>query len=331
MATIRRAGAAKSELAAQIPAACADERAAVEFMERQRWGDTPCCPRCGDTAVYQMRDSKTGERQVNYRWRCRGCKQQFTVKVGTIMEDSPIPLRHWCLAFYRAASSKKGVSALQISRETQLSYKSALFMMHRIRWAMAGDAPKTLDGIVEIDETIIGGKRRGVRGPSGKISFRPARLNKTTVLAMVERDGRVRAHVIPNRLGPTLRPAITAVVKPSARIMTDDFRAYHGLSRLYAGHDTINHSAKEYARGDVSTNRVEGFFALLKRGIHGTFHSVSKRHLERYVAEFTHRYNHRRLDDGARMVAAIRAGDGRRLTYKEQTARAREPEHGEEL
>lgn len=124
---------AKSALLARIPKACSDELAAVEFMEEQRWGDSPCCPRCGDTEVSQMK-AKDGSRNARFLWRCYGCKKQFTVRVGTIMEDSPIPVRHWCLAFYRAAASKKGISALQIQGEAALTYKSALFLMHRIRW-----------------------------------------------------------------------------------------------------------------------------------------------------------------------------------------------------
>jgi transposase-like protein len=147
-----KVGGAKSEIVREIPAACSDEMTAVEFMERQRWGDTPACPRCGDCEVVQMKD-KDGNRNKRFLWRCKGCKKQFTVRVGTIMEDSPIPLRFWCLAFYRACASKKGVSALQIKRETGLTYKSALFMMHRIRYAMAPAAVTGLDGTVEIDET----------------------------------------------------------------------------------------------------------------------------------------------------------------------------------
>src|SRR5688572_29800675 len=143
---------AKSALVARIPLACADESAAVAFMEEQRWNGEPACPRCGDTDVTQMK-AKDGTRNARFLWRCQGCKQQYTVRVGTIMEDSPIPIRHWCLAFYRACASKKGVSALQIQRETGLSYKSALFMMHRIRWAMgpANAMEPKLKGTVEFD------------------------------------------------------------------------------------------------------------------------------------------------------------------------------------
>lgn len=163
---------------AELPRACSDERAAVEFMERQRWGDTPACPRCGDTDVVQMQ-SKGGARNARYLWRCYGCKQQFTVRVGTIMEDLPIPLRHWCYAFWAACAGKKGVSAMQIQRQTGLSYKSALFMMHRIRYAMTPDPrPSKLDGIVEVDETYVGGKTPTAPGlnawPCGRLVWAPA-------------------------------------------------------------------------------------------------------------------------------------------------------------
>jgi transposase-like protein len=316
-----KVGGDKTALVKAIPLACSDERAAVEFMEAQRWGNSPACPRCGDCEVAQMRD-KAGNRNARFLWRCRGCKKQFTVRVGTIMEDSPIALRHWCLAFYRACASKKGVSALQIKRETGLSYKSALFLMHRIRYAMAADAPESLDGIVEIDETLVGGKRKAAR-KNGQILRKRSMENKTQVLAMVERGGKVRATIIPDRTAPTLAPAITPVVKPSARIMTDEWIGYHGVKLGFASHETVNHSENEYARGDVTTNTVEGFFALLKRGMYGTFHSVTKRHLHRYISEFEFRYNNRKLDDGARTVAAIQAADGKRLTYSQQIGKAK--------
>ena len=143
-----------------IPMACADEEAAVEFMEKQRWGAHPACPECGSVDVYQMMDSKSGERQANYRWRCRDCNKQYTVRTGTVFEDSRIEIRHWCFGFWRAATSKKGVSALEIHRQTGISYKSALFMLHRIRFAMEGTAFDPLTGDVEVDETYVGGKPR---------------------------------------------------------------------------------------------------------------------------------------------------------------------------
>ena len=145
----------------ELPAACADEALAVEFMEKQRWGDTPCCIHCGSVNVYKMVDAKTGQRNVRHLWRCRNCKQQYTVRIGTIYEESRIDLCHWCYAFWRASTSNKGVSALEIKRHCQISYKSALFLMNRIRFAIAPDRdePK-LTGMVECDETYIGARKQ---------------------------------------------------------------------------------------------------------------------------------------------------------------------------
>jgi len=188
----------KAKLEARIPIACANEAAAVAFLEEQRWGLTPSCPRCGNTDVVQMK-AKDGSRNARFLWRCRRCKQQYTVRIGTTMEDSPIPLRHWCLAFFRAAASKKGVSALQIQIETGLTYKSALFLMHRIQWAVAPDdenEPKLGigGGTVQYDESYVGGRPRRIsmrtdgtvrKGPGYDSSTR-----KTPVVGGVERDGR---------------------------------------------------------------------------------------------------------------------------------------------
>lgn len=320
---IRKVATAKSEAVAALPLACSDERAAVEFMERQRWGDTPNCPRCGDVDVSQMK-SRDGARNARFLWRCQGCKQQFTVRVGMVTEDSPIPMRHWCYALWAACASKKGVSAMQIQRVTGLSYKSALFLMHRVRYAMAApgeDGGKLGDdgGTVEVDETYVGGKPRykGQRRPG-----RPSPKGKAPVLALVERGGRVRMRVVPDVTAASLKGAIREHVDTTARIVTDEYPSYRGLAREFAAHDTVLHKAGEYARGDVYTNTVEGVFSLLKRGIYGTFHSVSRKHLHRYVSEFEFRYNTRALDDGARTVRAIHQAEGRRLTYAQQTGRA---------
>ena len=304
-----KVGKDKTRTIAEIPMACADEDVAVAFLEDLRWGDNPCCPRCGDCDVYQMR-SRGGGREKGYRWRCRGCKQQHTVRTGTVMEDSRIPLRVWCHAYWRAASSKKGVSALQIKRETGISYKSALFLMHRIRWAMADNGSGLLDGQVEADETYVGprGRRGSKRGRSTEL--------KTPVFAAIQRNGEVRARVVPNVTGATLKAALRETVLPLATIYTDEFGAYRGLDKEFAGHETISHSRGEYVRGDATTNTAESFFAILKRGVIGTFHSVSRKHLHRYVSEFEFRWNTRKLDDGARMRCLVKAGDGKRLFYR---------------
>lgn len=313
----RKAGQAKSDILREIPLACTNETAAVEFIEKQRWGNIPACPRCGDTDVSKMKDNN-GQRNKRYLWRCQGCKKQFTVRIGTIMEDSRIPFRVWCFAFWSACSSKKGVSALQISRECNITYKSALFLMHRIRYAMAKPNPKDkLQGTVEVDETYVGGKPR-FKGQSK--AGRGTR--KTPVLALVQRQGNVRARVIPNVTGKTLRTAVFQNVDSNARVMTDDLRAYRKLRKEYGpNHQWVRHSYGEYVRGDVYTNTAESFFALLKRGIYGVFHAVSKKHLHRYVSEFEFRWNTRQIDDGKRLRLAIQGAEGKRLMYYEPTSR----------
>jgi transposase-like protein len=294
-----------------LPLACSDEKAAVEFMELQRWGDSPGCPCCGSVDVYQMKDSKTGARQINYRWRCKDCKKQYTVRTGTVFEESRIELRHWCFGFWRASTSKKGVSALEIHRQTGLSYKSSLFMLHRIRFAMAPADSNPLTGIVEVDETYIGGKPRNPGEERAKWT------SKVPVMAMIERGGRVRPKVIADVTAKTLQFAIRENVDRRARIMTDEHVSYAGIGRYYPSHETVNHSEREYARGDVTTNTVEGFFSVLKRGLNGIYHSVSKEHLHRYLAEYEFRHNHRFLEDGPRTSAAIKASEGKRLMYKD--------------
>lgn len=311
----------KSEIIRNLPRACSDEAAAVEFLEANRWYKYPACPHCGGMDVYKMK-SADGTRNKRFLWRCKDCNKQYTVRFGTVFEDSLIPLRHWCFAFWAACSSKKGVSAMQIKRQTGLSYKSALFMMHRIRYAMADDhaAPEPLTGTVEVDETYVGGKPRY----KGKHNIKKCGrgTDKAPVVAMVQRGGNVRAMVVAKVNAKNLNKAIRENIHPSARLMTDEANHYYGIGKTFAGgHHTVNHSNGEYARGDVTTNTVEGFFSLIKRGMIGTFHSVSKKHLHRYVSEFEYRYNTRYLDDGERTVMAIRKADGKRLFYKEPAKR----------
>lgn len=296
--------------------ASADEGKAVEFFEARRWGSEPACPRCGAVDVYQM-VGKTGGRNEDFRWRCRGCKTMFSVRTGTVLEESRLPLRIWAHAFWRACSSKKGVSALQIKRETGISYKSALFLLHRIRFAMSSDhdaAPK-LTGTVEVDETYVGGKPRFRRHGQGSGPAPGFADRKAQVVALVQRDGNVRALVRDRVTAGTFKDEIRKRVEPSATIYTDEAARYVGLGKDFAAHESINHKRGEYARGPVTTNTVEGFFSLLKRGLYGTFHSVSKHHLHRYVSEFEFRYNSRDVTDGERLDLAIRAADGKRLSY----------------
>jgi transposase-like protein len=310
----RKVGEHESEVLRALPEACRFEASAVEFIEKLRWNGSPACPRCGDTSVYQMK-GRSGERSKRFLWRCQGCKQQFTVRIGTIFEDSRIPLRIWCHAFWRSCSSKKGVSALQISRETGVSYKSALFLMHRIRFAMAIDhsTPPKLRTVVEADETWVGGKpRRGLHHTQ-----REQFSTKVPVMAVVERGGEVRTRRLERVTKANIKKALHELVDKYATLYTDEASHYKFLGRPWmGGHQSVNHSAYEYARGTVHTNTVEGFFSILKRGLYGTYHSVSKKHLHRYLAEFEFRYNTRSLDDGSRTLQAIQKAEGKRLLYR---------------
>ncbi|MGH7499822.1 MAG: IS1595 family transposase [Gemmatimonadales bacterium] len=323
-------GEAKSQVIRDLPVACSNELAATEFLEAQRWGDSPACPKCGDTDVRKMMNREGTERSKLLRWRCMGCRVQYTVRTGTVMEDSPIPLRHWCLAFWKLCASKKEISALQIQRETGLSYKSALFLMHRIRFGLApyGTKPK-LTGVVEADETYVGGKTpnrsRAERLAAYAQGHRrmPFRSNqKVPVVALVERGGDVRAMVVPVVTAQNVRDILLNNVDPSARLMTDESNLYTRVGKPFASHETVMHSLYEFARGEAHINSAESFFSRLKRQLYGTHHAVSKKHLHRYVAEVAFKHNTRDFEDGARVTRAIRGADGKRLPYRQPVRRA---------
>ncbi len=325
----------KSEVVEAIPLACSDETAAVEFLEKQRWGNTPACIKCGSLEVYKMTDAQTGERNRRYLWRCRNCKEQYTVRIGTVYEESRIDLRHWCYAFWRACTSKKGVSALEIKRQCQLSYKSALFLMNRIRFAMAPDPdhPK-LTGTVEVDEMYIGPRKPRYPGTSK----RGHGTSKTPVFCAVQRGGQIRRRIIADVSGFTLKAAIREEVDSRARIMSDENNAYYGIGREYVSHETVCHSTNEYARGEVHSNTAESTHALVKRGIVGIYHNVSREYLHRYLWQFDFMWNNRQMNDGERTIAAIKAAEGKRLMYKDPfnkqeayTAKREQKESGQQL
>ncbi len=324
MSKIQNASTKNDPVIKALPVACADEAKAVEFMENQRWNGKPECPRCASTGVVQLKDSVTGARQANFRWYCGECRKaktpsQFTVRTGTVFEDSKIELRHWCFAFWRAATSKKGVSALEIHRQTGLSYKSSLFMLSRIRFAMAEESEATLGpggGDVEVDEAYIGGKPRHLNH-----SRKTVKTKKAKLLAAVERGGKVRVKPVARITSASVAVFIRDNVHQSARLLTDESPLYDNVGRDFeGGHFSVNHSKYEYARGDVNSNTVEGFFATLKRGLTGIHHAVSKEHLHRYVSHYAFLYNNRKLSDGQRTQAAIQAAEGKRLFYKAPSA-----------
>jgi transposase-like protein len=310
------ANMARSEVVKEIPLACSDELAAVEFLEKKIWNGTPQCPHCQSASASQLLDAKAGQRNKRFLWRCHGCKKQFTIRIGTVMEESRIPLRHWVYAMWRSATSKKGVAALEIKRQCQMSYPSALFLMHRIRLAMTPETPNDgvkLDGIVECDETYIGGKPRPGTGPH-KIG---RGTKKQPIFGMVERGGNIHRRVIADISGKTLKAAMEQCIGKSATAMTDEFPVYRRISNGFeGGHSVVHHGDKVYSRGGISTNTAESSFAIPKRGIMGIYYAVSRKHLPRYVNEFDFCWNTRKLNDGERTVATIQGTQGKRLPYR---------------
>lgn len=290
-----------------------DEQAR-DYLEKIRWPEGPVCPHCGSKDCTRME----GDKHRHGCIQCNECRNQFTVTVGSVMESSHIPLVKWVMAFHLICSSKKGCSALQLQRELGLgSYRTAWFMAHRMRHAMNGEPMQAmLKGDVEVDETYVGGKPR-YKGQSK----RGRGTKKKPVVALVERDGNVRVRPIENVTAETLHSEIVSTVNNSATIITDQLSSYGGIGEKFqSGHETVNHSQKEYARKTpkrvVHTNTVESFFALIKRGHYGVYHSMSKKHLHRYCSEFGFRWNHRRVSDSVRTVAAIAGSAGKRLVYE---------------
>jgi transposase-like protein len=296
-----------------------DEDAAYQLVERIRWPHGPICPHCGivDRAHYIApmdgpRKTSTGKETYRRLWRCEECKQQFSVLVGTIFEDSKIPLSKWLIGLHMMCAGKNGVAALELQRTLGIAYRSAWFMAHRIRCAM-GRPPLSnngkLKGIIEADETYVGGKAHGKRGRGA--------ANKTPVVSLVERGGDVRSQTMKNVTGKNLKEVLTQNVEPDARLMTDSHPAYREPGKDFASHETVDHGKDEYVRGDVHTNSAEGYFSQLKRSIDGTHHHVSEQHLDRYLAEFDYRYSTRKIKDGERTEQAIQQTAGKRLRYKE--------------
>lgn len=285
------------------------EDQARKFIEDVRWPDgNPICPHCSNTkGNYQHKKGKTARDGL---YECKACEKQFTVTVGTSMERTRIPLKKWLMAYHLVCSSKKGISSLQLSRNLGITQKTAWFMAHRIRASMAEGSDDKLSGTVEVDETYIGGKHiQGTKAGRG--------TKRTPVIALVQRGGKSRAHSVQRVDGKTLKGAVRDNVDKKANIMTDEWRSYQGLNREYNSHNVIPHSKGVYSIGDIHVNNAESFFALLKRGVHGVFHHVSKQHLDRYCVEFSFRWNHRDITDGQRTVEAIKGMSGKRLVYKE--------------
>jgi transposase-like protein len=304
-----------------------DEDAARELIERMRWPNGPVCPHCKSEGAYKLTpkaDSKSPVRKGVYK--CKACRKQFTVKVGTIFEDSHIPLSTWLMAINKMCASKKGISAHQLHRELEITYKSAWFMAHRIREAMRQEPlASKLSGIVEVDETYVGGKAKNMHASvrREKVQGRGA-VGKAPVLTLVQREGRVKSIYMQDVTGDNLKAAMQDCIVPTAQIMTDESPSYSFAKDEFASHESVHHASGEYVRGNAYTNTAESVHALLKRGIVGTFHHVSKLHLHRYLSEFDFRFNNRKIEDGERTLEALKGFEGKRLTYREPIGKKKE-------
>ena len=275
-----------------------------ELLESMRWPHGVACVRCGDMAIDEL--------QRRSQWECRGCGYQFSVTSGTIMHDTHLPLRKWFVAIYLMCDSRKGVSANQLKRQLKVAYKTAWYLCHRIREAMGNDplCGPTLVGVVEVDETMVGGKRTGDNW----------RDNKHWVAGAIQRGGNVRLERIPDVRRATLHGFIQRAVRDEAEaIYTDDLRSYIGIGDHDTRHETVNHSAEEWVIGDVHTNSIEGVWSLFKRSLVGTFHKMSVKHMDRYLEELEWRFNNRDNPYIFRDTLARIMNTGH-LTYRELVA-----------
>jgi transposase-like protein len=294
-----------------------DEDKARELLEQLRWPNGPVCPHCANDGkakkIYDLAP-KAGSKSPARKGvrKCGACRKQFTVTVKTVFEASHIPISTWVMAMFIMCSSKKGVSSLQLSRMLDVTYKTAWFMSHRIRHCFSESwrSPK-LTGDVEIDETFVGGKGEA----------RSKFIRKTPLMALVQRDGQVKTATVPDVSTKSLRTVVTIMVDKAATLHTDEAAQYKHGFKDYAGQTMVNHGKYEYIRYEpngamAGVNSCESFFSLMKRGVMGAWHNVSREHLPRYAEEFAFRWNHRKISDGERMAQAALQLGGKRLTFR---------------
>lgn len=286
----------------------ADPDIALNFMATLRWPNGVECPRCASKEV-----SFLGTRRL---WKCRECTKQFSVKAGTIFEDSPIGLDKWLAAVWMIANCKNGISSYEVARDLGITQKSAWFMLQRIRLAMQTGTFRKLSGQVEADETFIGGKARNMHGSKRRRKITgTGGSGKVAVMGLLERSGEVRTKVVPNTRRKTLQNEVRQHVEVGSELFTDALQSYNGLEASYA-HQVVDH-AQAYVDGQIHTNGLENFWSLLKRSLRGTYVSVEPFHLFRYLDEQVFRFNNRKANDAQRFMGTLANVTGRRLTWKQ--------------
>ena len=291
-----------------------DEKIAIEYYENRRWGGNPVCPHCGSEKPYKT--------TRGYKCSNKVCHLKFTVRIGTIFENSKVPLRKWFAALYLVANHKKGISSVQLALDIGVTQKTAWFMLHRLREMLRDKAPEMLDkdGIIEGDECFIGGKEKNKHWKKKRSEDKVTKNDgtpykpKKVVMGVIQRGGKVVLKHVPSRQKEDILPFIKEYVPKDAEIHTDEYRSYGELGKWYT-HETINHSLKVYVDGNVHTNTIENFWSVLKRGINGIYHQVSEKHVKRYLDEFSARFNTRKMGLNERFDNFLNQGESV-LSYK---------------
>jgi|SRR6185437_4278956 len=289
-----------------------NDRDCSQWFAGLRWGDIVCCPHCASVKTYLFSNG--------IKYKCGDCFKQFTVKVGTIFEDSKVSLKKWIMAYYLLMAHKKGISSHQLAKDIHVTQKTAWFMLQRLRWALNQGSIEKLKGVVESDETFVGGKNKN-RHKAKKLPMSNGRTHqgKTPVLGLLQRSETGAVTVVTKVVSDTsprvIQPLLHEYLDPSAILISDEWCAYAQMSKHFM-HFQIDHSKGQYAQGHITTNRIEGYWSQLKRTLLGTYHNVTPRHLQRYCDESTFRFNTKDMTDGERFILAMEKTVGKRLTYK---------------